>query len=217
MSMDAHEEHRRAEAWALAGGGLVVLAWIGLLALAFARAPLLARNLLAQALAHAVLGRETGIPAGLATGTPWPLVALAVALQDAAILLVGYGVLAAALRGAEHARWVRRLVEAAEARVAPFARRTRRVGVALLALSLWIPFLPSGALTAALVGRAAGYPPRVLLPALLASLTCAAILTTALYAGLGALLGPSARWILVAAAFAVTILVALIGWLRARR
>lgn len=216
--MDAAEDaaHRRAELWALVGGGAVVLAWLGFLAAAYARDPILARNLLAQALAHALLGRETGIPAGLATGTPWPLVALAVALQDAAILLVGYGLIAAALRGAERAGWVRRVVTRLETRVAPFAKRTQRVGVAILALSLWIPFLPSGALTAALVGRAAGYKPRILLPALLASLVLAALLTTGLYAGLGALLGPSARWILVGAALLVTATVALVSWIRSR-
>lgn len=201
----------------LIGGALVVLAWIATLAVAGWLDPTLLRNLLAQAAAHALLGRETGIPTGLATGTPWLLVAVAVMLQDAAILLVGYTLALAALRGAERLGAVRRFVQRAEGSLAGFAHRTERVGIAVLSVSLWVPFLPSGALTAALVGRAAGYRPKLLLPALLASLVLAAFANTALYAGLGALLGPNSRWWLAGGALAVTGTVVLVAWLRARR
>lgn len=141
-----------------------------------------ARALALQVATHAFVGREATMLASLALGNPPILVGLAAAAADVAILGFGY----AAVTGAGHGS-VRRLSQRFAPRPpaatrARSAQRTERVGVLLLAIILWVPLLPGSALLAAVVGRAAGYRARFLLPVLAAS-AAAADVAYALLAG----------------------------------
>lgn len=163
--MDASEE--AIERGALLAGALVAVGSLAFLLLSALVAPERGLALLAQSAAQLALGKETGIPAGLRAGTPPVLVALWGVAQDLVILLFGYALVLRAARGAVRSRWLaRRLPRRAAKRP---RRRTELVGVPLLALSLWIPFLPTGGLVAAVLGRAVGYRARLLLPVLAAS------------------------------------------------
>lgn len=62
------------------------------------------------------------------------------------------------------------------------ARRTEAFGVLVLALSVRAPFLPTGALAAALVGRGAGYRPTRFSLALMTSVFLSALACTPVYA-----------------------------------
>lgn len=180
-----------------AGVSIALLATIALVA-TWALEPSSARAILAQWGAQAILGKETGIPAGLAAGSAPFVVALAGIAEDAVVLLVGYALALMLARGATRSTWIARRMP--HSRTQPRRARSEIVGVPLLAMSLWIPFLPTGALVAALAGRAAGYRTRVLLPALFASIALShAAYTTLSVLALGAI---GARVLLIAAATA---------------
>ena len=87
-------------------------------------------------------------------------------------------------------------------------------GVALLALSIWIPFLPSGALAAALVGHAAGYRERFFLPALTLSILLSNLAYGILFTAAIAFLPDQA--FLWGVAAVVPVLTLLLGWLSKR-
>ena len=193
----AHAE-RTSLAAAIALGAAV---GIGLAALAL-RSPSSAAAVLAQWGAHLALGKETGIPVGLAAGNAGPVVFLASAALDALILLAGYPLAMALARGALRVRWLAKLKPKPSPNGAP--PRHALVGMPLLAASLWIPFLPTGALAAMLVARAARYPPHAMLALLLLSIALAnaaylAIFQFALSTGAGrALLWTLAAFIALA-------------------
>ena len=84
------------------------------------------RGVLAQMAAHGALGKETGIPTGLAAGLAPPIVVGTAFAQDALVLLIGYPLVVWAGRGL--IRWTplqRRLSRASEAR-RTFGERTER-------------------------------------------------------------------------------------------
>lgn len=190
------EDDRRAER-GVAGAALLVLAASLLLLAALAIAdPSRARGILLQWSAQILLGKETGIPAGIAAGVaPW-LIILAGFAQDLFILLAGYALALRAGRGALRLRWLQRRLPKPRPHSSP--RRGGPAGVALLALTLWIPFLPTGGLVAAVGGRALGYRTRVLLPALAASMILSHVAYTLIFTR--ALGDVDARVLLVAAA-----------------
>lgn len=183
---------------ALVLGGLMLVSAVASVAVATIVAPGLAQALLLQWGAQVFLGKETGIPAGLAAGSPPAIVVLAGFAQDAVILLLGYGLVLRAGRGVLRSAWLaRRLPQPRQERP---PSRSEVAGVPLLALTLWIPFLPSGALVAAIIGRAAGYRARLLLPALLVSILLSHAAYTAIL--VAALPGATAQRVLVLAALA---------------
>lgn len=149
---------------------LSIATLIGLAILAL-REPDRAAAVLAQWAAHAVLGKETGIPVGLAAGNPPPIVFFAGAALDALILLGGYPLVMALARGALRVPRLRRFASRLDRPASP--PRHALVGMPLLAGSLWIPFLPSGALAAMIIGRAARYPAHALLGLLVLSIVLA--------------------------------------------
>ena len=161
--------------WALA---LLVLLLAVLLFVLYAWHPAWLRGVLLQWTAQLALGKETGLPVGLAAGVPLPLVVLASFAQDALLLLAGYFLALLAWRGVLKWAWLQQRLPRAGAG----ARRSEPWGVAVLALTVWIPFLPTGALVAALVGRAAGYRTVLLLPALGVSILLSTLAFAAAYA-----------------------------------
>lgn len=193
-----------------AGSAIAALSALGWLVLSVAD-PRNGQALLAQWTAQVVLGKETGIPAGLAAGNPPAVVAVAGFAQDAVILLLGYGLFLRAIRGAVRVPWLARRLARLVAAPARADRGT--IGVPLLALTIWIPFLPTGALVAAVVGRAAGYSARALLPALSVSILLSHVAYTTLYAA--ALQVTDARTLLVIAAAIAVLVSGVLAW-RAR-
>ena len=141
-----------------------------------------AAAVVAQVGAHFLVGRETGIPVGLALATPRPLVALVAFLQDTLVLLVGYAVVLLAAERARSLPLVERLANRLQKRDPRRVARSEPVAVALLAGSIWIPFLPTGALAAAVAGRALGYRTVALLPSLVLSIALASAFYTWLFA-----------------------------------
>lgn len=211
-SVDVGREQVREERVALiAGASVALLGALAWLLLALSR-PDGARALGAQWAAQILLGKETGIPAGLAAGNPPMVIILAGFAQDAVILLLGYGLFLRAIRGAVRNPWLARRLT----RLAGEPARASRgmVGIPLLALTIWIPFLPTGALVAAILGRSAGYAGRALLPALAASILLSHVAYTTLYAA--ALRFADARALLVTAAAIAVLMSAWFTW-RARR
>lgn len=199
----------------LVAGALLAAASLAILAfLAVARPPL-AAGLALQWAAHLAIGKETGIPVGLAAGVPAPVSALAAFAQDGVTLLVGYPLAMALGRGTLRIPWLERRIHAPHPLRDRFAGRTEPVGLAILAASLWLPFVPAGALTAALVGRAAGYRMRVLVPLLAAS----ALLSSVVYAGIFAAAASLAGDIRIVLALALAVAVASLGaaWLLRRK
>lgn len=190
------DREQRAETTTLIAA--LVLALVALVAIAALSVsdPRLPRSILLQWSAQLLLGKETGIPTALALGLPIPLVVLAGSAQDAFLLLAGYALALRAARGALKLRWLQRRLPAAVP--VPGTRRSEPLGVTLLALTIWIPFLPTGALVAALAGRAIGYRTRILLPALLVSIVMSHMAYTLLYAHAFAAIDP--RVVLVLAA-----------------
>lgn len=132
--------------------------------------------------AHFLVGRETGIPVGLTLATPRPLVALVAFLQDTLVLVVGYAVVLLAADRARSLPLVGRIANRLQKRDPRRVARSEPVAVALLAASIWIPFLPTGALAAALAGRALGYRTVALLPSLVLSIALASVFYTWLFA-----------------------------------
>ena len=192
------EDSRRAERAVAMAALLVLAASLLLLALLALADPSRARGVLLQWSAQILLGKETGIPAGMAAGAPPWLIVLAGFAQDVLILLAGYALALRAARGALRMRWLQRRLPQPRPRGA--SRRGEPLGVALLALTLGIPFLPTGALVAAIGGRALGYRTRVLLPALAASVLLSHVAYTMIFTR--ALGGVDPRVLLVAAALA---------------
>lgn len=190
------EDARRAERATGVAALVVLAASLLLLALLAGAEPARARGVVLQWSAQVLLGKETGIPAGIAAGNPPALIVLAGFAQDAFILLAGYALALRAARGALRLRWVQRRLPEPKPRASP--RRAEPLGVALLALTLWIPFLPTGALVAALGGRALGYRTRVLIPALATSILLSHVAYAILFTR--ALGGVDPRVLLVAAA-----------------
>ncbi|HWG90711.1 MAG TPA: hypothetical protein VNZ52_07670 [Candidatus Thermoplasmatota archaeon] len=172
----------------------------------------------AQVSAHLLLGRETGIPAGIAAGAPTWLVGFVAFTQDALVLLVGYPIACSLGRGTLRFRWLRRFAPPEAREVRARTKRSEPVGVALLAGSLWVPFLPSGALVAALAGRALGYRTGVLLPALLGSMLLATVAYTALFTSVVATVDdPRITWLLVGIGAVIAVGVGFALRLRAQR
>lgn len=205
----------RAERVAFAAGLTILSALAAALILFAFTDPAALRSVIAQMAAHAALGKETGIPTGLAAGLAPPFVVGTAFAQDSLVLLIGYPLVVWAGRGL--IRWTplqRRLSGAGEAR-RTFGERTEPAGVALLALSIWIPFLPSGALAAALVGHAAGYRERFLLPALTLSILLSNLAYGILFMAAVAYLPDQA--FLWGVAAVVAVLTLLLGWLSKRR
>lgn len=197
---------------ALVGGLALVLGALAAAGVVYARHPAGAAALAAQTAAHLLVGRETGIPVGLALGTRGPVVALVAFVQDAVVLLVGYGLAIHAAHGMTRFRFARRLAERF-----PRPEETKRsepVGVAVLAASIWIPFLPTGALVAALAGRAFGYRAVALIPSLLVSIALASAAYTWTFATTLAALTLVDRLVLVAFMAAVA---AAVAWITRER
>lgn len=212
---DPSADHHGAERVALIVGLLIAAGAIGGIAvLGFVTDDVAPRAVL-QISTHAVIGRETGIPAGLALGLPVPLVAALAAAQDLTILLIGYPVAAAIGRGALRIPFLDKLVHKPHPKRDAFARRTEVAGVSLLGLSLWIPFFPGGALLAALLSRAAGYHPRLFLPVLAASALVADLVYVVLVHRIGQVIGTGAV-LLLAAGIVVAIGIGVLArrWLR---
>ena len=197
-----NDPERRAETTTLlAAIGLAIIA-LGALAVLHAYDARLPRAIVLQWSAQLLLGKETGIPTALALDFPTALIILAGFAQDAFILLAGYALALRAARGALKLSWLQRRLPARP--TAPTTRRSEPFGVGLLAFTIWIPFLPTGALVAALAGRAFGYRTRILIPALLTSILVSHIAYTLLYARAIALVDPRVL-IAVAALIAATI------------
>ena len=214
----ATPRERATERQALLLGLVLAACTLAAIGLALALAPALGRGLAAQAVTQVVIGRETGLPTGLALHNPPALVAALGAAQDTIVLLVGYGLVMMAARGSLRIRWLSRLADRPHERREEFGARTEPVGIVLLALGLWIPFLPSGALVAALIARVAGYRPHLFLPALAVS----AILADFAYVyALDQLARVIPRWMLPLFALGVVVLVggtlAVRKWLEKRK
>lgn len=190
----------------IAGTALAGIVGLGI-GIAWFLAPSLAAASMLQVAAHLALGKETGIPVGLAAGlSPVASASLGFA-QDATVLLLGYRLASALGRGLLKARWLQRFVPIAEGHVR-FTRRTEAAGIAFLAGSLWIPFLPSGALVAALIGKGLGYRPGRLIPALLVSVLLATLTYTTLIAYMFTSVDdPRILWTFIVGAALITALV----------
>ncbi len=170
----------RAERFALVGG--ILLAAISLTVVALLPTAI-QQGLGIQWVAHTALGKETGIPAGLAAGVPAPMAMLAAFAQDVVVLLIGYPLVASVGRGTLRWKWIRRFVlERPHPRHHAFASRTETAGVTLLALTLWLPFLPSGALVASIAARALGYRAGLFLPILTLSALLSSLAYTLVFA-----------------------------------
>lgn len=209
------DPHHRVERVALAAGIILAATSLIVLALLALTEPAIARGLALQWAAHTAIGKETSVPTGLASGVPPPVVVLAVWAQDAVVLLIGYPVAAMVARGTLKWAWLEKRIHKPHPKHAEFARRTETVGIALLAASLWLPFLPSGGLVAALLGRAAGYRPLLFLPILAGSALCASIAYTALY--VYAFDRIADQRIVFGAAIVITIVSLAVGWWYHRR
>lgn len=108
-------------------------------------------------------GREASLPAALAADLPWPRAALLVTLVQWSVLL---GVLPlVALLGDQ----VHRLLAPALRKAEVLAARRPASGALALAGLAVFPFLPVGAITAALAGRALAVPLARLVPVILAA------------------------------------------------
>lgn len=198
---------------ALGGGLIIVLGALIMGVLTFLADPDLARAAAGQVAAHALVGRETGIPVGLALGVPRVVVAGLAAMQDVAILLIGYALVVTIGQRATTIGWLDRIIHKPHPQRDAFAKRTQAGGVAALSLSLWIPFFPGGALVAALLARAAGYAPKFFLPALAASAVIADIMYVSV---VGELTSRFGVWPVVIASLGIIGVVSGSAWLRRR-
>lgn len=217
MPNPLHADDPRAERVALWSGLVLAAASLGILGGLALAEPSTAGALVAQWLAHTALGKETSIPTGLGLGLPPIVVALASFAQDAVVLLVGYPFVLAVSRGVLKWPWLRRRIERPHPVHDAFAVRTESWGVAALSLTLWIPFLPSGGLVAALLARTAGYRPRVFLPVMFVSALAASLAYTLAYVRLAAAFGDRGLWVFVVLGALVSVLVVLATRRRDRR
>lgn len=194
--------------------GLVIVATALVLGvLTFIANPDLAKAGAAQVAAHAFLGRETGVPMGIALGVPRLVVGLLAAMQDVTILLIGYTLVITLGRRVSMLGFLDQAVHKPHPLRDAFAKKTKAGGIATLAVSLWIPFFPGGALLAALLARAAGYPPRLFLPILAASAVIADVMYVTLVGELAARFGV---WPVVAVSFGIVATVSLLAFVRGR-
>lgn len=205
----------RVERASLVAGVALAVASLAVLAALWRADPVVGRGLALQWTAHLAIGKETGIPVGLAAGVPPALAALAAFAQDGVTLLLGYPLAMAAGRGTLRIAWLERLVHRPHPARDRFAARTEIAGVAILAASLWVPFLPSGALVASLAGRAAGYRMRLLLPVLAASALASSVVYAWLFSSAIAAAGDARTPLALAAAAAVAALA--VGWIARRK
>lgn len=118
-------------------------------------------------------GREASLPAGLATGLTWREAAVAASLIELTALFALFPVLVALASGLHKVRWLESLLARAQA----YARKNPDVDVLALGALSFMPFLPVGALTSALIGEMLRLPSRYLLPVLAGSIVIANIVT----------------------------------------
>ncbi len=191
-----HADDPVTERHALYAGIFIALVSLGTIAAFLKSDPETARNIGVQWLAHTAFGKETSVPTGLVLALSPTIVALAAFAQDAVVLLVGYPLVLMLTRGT--LRWprLRAYVHRPHPRRTKIASRTETAGITLLALAIWIPFLPSAGLVTALIGRAAGYRPRIMLPVFTASALISAIAYTIVYVQLETLFSTRAILIL---------------------
>ncbi|MFA5863038.1 MAG: hypothetical protein WDA16_15205 [Candidatus Thermoplasmatota archaeon] len=201
------------ERYALIVGFVILLAALTTISVVFVLDPPIGQRLFGQAAAHLIIGRETGLPTGLALGTPPLLVAALGATQDLIVLLVGYGLIMLAARGSLRIAWLGRLANRPHDKHEAFGARTEPAGIALLSLGLWIPFFPGGALVAALLARIAGYRPHVFLPCIAVSAVLADLAYVYALDRLAQLLP---RWSLPFFVLGGLVLVAAVVWIRRR-
>jgi uncharacterized membrane protein len=135
-------------------------------------------------------GREAGIPVGLQAGAPPWLVVQVSFLQDMAAVCLLFPFALVALQDARRrGSWLGRriaAVDAAARRHEAWAKRWGPLGVFAFML---IPFLSNGPLLAALLGRAAGIPPRNLVAPIVAATLLAIVGWTLAYERLLGLVG----------------------------
>ncbi|HVL49306.1 MAG TPA: hypothetical protein VM889_12165 [Candidatus Thermoplasmatota archaeon] len=210
--------HDPVERYALLAGLALSLAFFVVLAIVWAADEAAGRAMLVQAVSHFFIGRETSVSVGLAGGLSPLLTAFGAVAHDAAVLLIGYPMACALGRGALKIPFIHRFIEKPGDKLDAFAQRTEAAGITILALSLWIPFFPGGALIASLIGRAAGYRPAILVPVLAAS----AIISVAAWTLFAAYVfesveSPTLKWGLVGVAAAIGAIVAVAIAIRKRR
>ena len=114
-------------------------------------------------------GREASIPAALALGLDWREAALVASLIELTSLFLLFPLLVGLAAGLHKVRWL----ESHLARAQDYARRNPDVDVLALGALTFVPFLPVGALTSALVGELLRLPSRYLLPVLASALVLA--------------------------------------------
>lgn len=181
-------------------------------ALAFEGDPQAGRFAL-QTTLHLAFGRETAIPAALATGTSWPLAFVAAQALEWSMLLLGFPLIVLFGEGLHHIGPIRRVLDRAES----FAKLRPDAGILLLGAMTLVPWLPLGALTAVFIGEAVRLPSRKLVP-VVALAELVANLSFAYFTAVAAARFPDPR--LAAAAFAGLFLVLSLAaafWPRRRR
>ncbi len=177
-------------------------------------------RLLPALVAEASFGKEASIPAAFAAGESlWVAVAIVIA-WDWIILFTGFGLILLVRDGIAVIPSISKWLEKRRASASGTGRLPHRAGVAGLALAVWIPFSPTGALTAGVIGTLLGYRPRILLPALVASTIGVAIIYAALAARVFDMTGRPpvwAGWVIALASLALVAVATAIGTIRARR
>lgn len=169
-------DHRLALGVTLFGGGLALALVVELLVF-FITDPELGRALLAATVAGLFLGREAGIPTGLALGVHPGLMWQMSSTLDLATGATGYGlVMLWVHRSDRRGAWIRRLMHEREREAAQqkgFLARWGRLGVFFFML---VPFMVNGVLVVGLASRLAGLHTRgLILPVLSATVAAAGL------------------------------------------
>ncbi len=194
--------------------------WLGLIAALHVvdRARFL--RILPAFVAEATFGKEASVPAALASGEPVWIAAGVIVVWDIALLFVGLGLFLLLRDGAASLPLIGRWFARRENEEAARGRFAEGIGVTGLALTVWIPFSPAGALTASIVGVILGFPARVLLPIMTVSVSGAAIFYTLVTSSIFTITGtppPWASWAIAGACLVFVAAAALTGWIKSKQ